>query len=88
VVKEARKELREMLYNCSAFPINTVRVVAIVGTKLKVNLIILTVLLIKLSYTGFRNSIKLPTIFYTLTFLRTLKNGYIIKMVPIKNSKI
>jgi len=88
VVREARKELREMLYNYLAFPINIVRVVVIVGAELRVNLIILTVLLTKLGYASFKNSIKLPIIFYTLTFLRTLKNGHIIKIVPIKNCEI
>ena len=43
VVKEMRKELREMLYNCSAFPNNIVRVAAIVGAKLGVDSVILTV---------------------------------------------
>ena len=43
VVREVRKELREMLYNYLAFPINIVRVAAIVGAELRVNSIILTV---------------------------------------------
>ena len=43
VVREIRKELREMLYNYLAFPINIVRVAAIVGAELRVDLIILTV---------------------------------------------
>jgi len=43
VVREARKELREMLYNYLAFPINIARVVAMVGAELRVNLVILIV---------------------------------------------
>ena len=43
VVREARKELKEMPYNCSAFPIDTVRVAAMVGAELRVDSIISTV---------------------------------------------